>query len=396
MYDIENRLRFICYLPIPINNLVFVSFKSCIMSNQSRRTAIKSLTLAGAGAIFLPKLLWANSFRKKDKIGVALVGLGYYSTDLLAPALQQTKHCYLAGIVTGTPSKAEVWKKKYRIPDKNIYNYQNFHAIANNDDIDVVYVVLPPSMHEEYVAKAANAGKHVWCEKPMAMTEAECARMIEVCKKNKRKLAIGYRLQHEPNTKEYRRIINQKLLGKVIKLEDAAGYVDNRTNHWKQIRELGGGVLLDMGVYAIQGARLGTGMEPISVVSAKTSTTRPEIYKDGLAETAIATLEFPGGIMANIKTSFGENVNFMNITCEKGIIEMAPYSAYAGVKGKSPLGEINTSYQVPWQQANQMDNDALSIISNKPMLVPGEEGLRDIRIVEAILKSAASGQSVKL
>lgn len=366
------------------------------MSNQSRRTVIKSLALAGAGAIISPKLLWAHSYKKKDKIGVALVGLGYYSTDLLAPALQQTKHCYLAGIVTGTPSKAEAWKKKYNIPDKNIYDYQHFHEIANNDDIDVIYVVLPPSMHEEYVVKAAKAGKHVWCEKPMAMTEAECARMIEACKNNKRKLAIGYRLQHEPNTKEYRRIVNQKLLGKVLKLEDAAGYVDNRTNHWKQTRELGGGVLLDMGVYAIQGARLGTGMEPIAVLSAKTSTTRPEIYKDGLAETAIATLEFPGGVLANIKTSFGENVNFMNIHCEKGIIEMAPYSGYAGIKGKSPLGDINTSYQVPWQQANQMDGDALSIINNKPMLVPGEEGLRDIRIVEAILKSADTGKSVKL
>lgn len=366
------------------------------MGNLSRRTAIKSLTLAGAGAIISPKLLWSQYYNKKNKLGVALVGLGYYSTDLLAPALQQTKHCYLAGIVTGTASKAEAWKQKYNIPDKNIYNYQNFHEIANNDDIDVVYIVLPPSMHEEYVVKAAGAGKHVWCEKPMAMTEAECARMIEACKKNKRKLAIGYRLQHEPNTKEYRRIVNQKLLGKVLKLEDAAGYVDNRTNHWKQTKELGGGVLLDMGVYAIQGARLGTGMEPLSVVSAKTSTTRPEIYKDGLAETAIATLEFPGGIMANIKTSFGENVNFMNITCEKGVIAMAPYSAYAGVKGKSPLGEINTAYEVPWQQANQMDDDALSVINNKPMLVPGEEGLRDIRIVEAILRSASTGQSVKL
>ncbi|MBN8789745.1 MAG: Gfo/Idh/MocA family oxidoreductase, partial [Terrimonas sp.] len=190
--------------------------------------------------------------------------------------------------------------------------------------------------------------------------------------------------------------VNNKLLGKVLKLEDAAGYVDNRTNHWKQTRELGGGVMLDMGVYAIQGARLGTGMEPLSVVSAKTSTTRPHIYKDGLAETAIATLEFPGGVMANIKTSFGENVNFMNITCEKGIIAMAPYSAYAGVKGKSPLGDINTPYETPWQQANQMDDDAQSIMNNKPMLVPGEEGLRDIRIVEAILKSADTGRSVKL
>ncbi|MCC6287346.1 MAG: Gfo/Idh/MocA family oxidoreductase [Chitinophagaceae bacterium] len=366
------------------------------MHNQSRRTIIKSLALAGTGTIISPKLLWSYTAKKKHKLGVALVGLGYYSTDLLAPALQQTKHCYLAGIVTGTPSKAETWRQKYNIPDKNIYNYQNFHEIAANDDIDVIYVVLPPSLHEEYVVKAANAGKHVWCEKPMAMTEAACSRMIEACKKNKRKLAIGYRLQHEPNTKAYRKIVNQKLLGKVLSLEDAAGYVDNRTNHWKQTKALGGGVMLDMGVYAIQGARLGTGMEPLSVVSAKTSTTRPEIYKDGLAETAIATLEFPGGIFANIKTSFGENVNFMNITCEKGVIAIAPYSAYNGIKGKSPLGEINTPYEVPWQQANQMDDDALSIINNKPMLVPGEEGLRDIRIVEAILKAAEAGQSVKL
>jgi glucose-fructose oxidoreductase len=172
--------------------------------------------------------------------------------------------------------------------------------------------------------------------------------------------------------------------------------VENRTNHWKQIRAMGGGVMLDMGVYAIQGARLGTGMEPLSVVSAKTSTTRPQIYKDGLAETAIATLEFPGGVLANIKSSFGENVNFLNITCEKGVIELAPYSEYSGIKGKSPLGEIYTPYKVPWQQANQMDDDSLSIMNNKPMLVPGEEGLRDIRIVEAILKAADTGQSVKL
>ncbi len=366
------------------------------MNKISRRTLIKSLGLTGAGAIISPQFLWSRQSGKKDRLGVALVGLGYYSTDLLAPALQQTKHCYLAGIVTGTPAKAETWKKKYNIRDKNIYNYQNFDDIANNDEIDVVYVVLPPSMHEEYVVRAANAGKHVWCEKPMAITEDECDRMIKACNKNKRKLAIGYRLQHEPNTKAYRRIVNQKRLGKVLKLEDAAGYVENRTNHWKQIRELGGGVMLDMGVYAIQGARLGTGMEPLSVVSAKTSTTRPDIYRDGLAETAIATLEFPGGVLANIKTSFGENVNFMNIYCEKGDIEMEPFSAYAGVKGKSPLGEINTPYQVPWQQANQMDDDARSIINNQSMLVPGEEGLRDIRIVEAILKSAATGESVKL
>ena len=366
------------------------------MNPTSRRNAIKTLALGAGGILLSPHIIGSTGRKRKDKLGVALVGLGYYSTDLLAPALQQTKNCYLAGIVTGTPSKAEEWKTKYNIPEKNIYNYQTFDKIASNDDIDVIYIVLPPSMHKEYVVRAANAGKHVWCEKPMAVTAQECQEMIEACNKNKRSLAIGYRLHHEPNTQEYRRIIRQKLLGNVKKLDCAAGYRDDRTNHWKQKREMGGGVMYDMGVYAIQGARLGTNMEPVSIVSAKTSTTRPEIYKDGLDETAIATLEFPGGVFATIKTSFGEGINYMNITCDKGEINLEPYSGYSGVGGKSPLGEIRFPYSVPWQQAKQMDDDALSIMQGKPMLVPGEEGLRDIRIVQAIHQSARTGQQVKL
>ncbi len=366
------------------------------MNSISRRSALKTITVGGS-AILAANSLLAATGRKKDKLGVALIGLGYYSTDLLAPALQKTKHCYLAGIVTGTPSKAESWKRQYNIPDKNIYNYQNFDEIANNPDIDVVYIVLPPSMHKEYVIRGANAGKHVWCEKPMAISAQECQEMIDACNKNKRSLAIGYRLHHDPNTKEYRKIVNQKLLGKVKSVNCAAGYFDSRTDHWKQKKEMGGGVMYDMGVYAIQGARLGSGMEPLSVFEAKTSTTRPDIYKNGLDETAVAKLEFPGGVIASIKTSFGEGINFMDIDCEKGMIKLSPYSAYAGVKGTSPLGEINFPYDVPMQQTMQMDDDALSIIQGKPMLVPGEEGLRDIRIVEAVYKSAAGGgQKVKI
>lgn len=366
------------------------------MSLTTRRDVLKTLAFGTGSIILSPQFLRSAGQYKKDRLGIALVGLGYYSTDLLAPALQQTKNCWLAGIVTGTPAKAETWKTKYNIPENNIYNYQNFDQIANNDDIDVIYIVLPPSMHREYVIKAANAGKHVWCEKPMAMTVKECQDMIDACNKNKRSLAIGYRLHHEPNTQEYRRIMQQKLLGNVKQLNCAAGYRDNRTDHWKQKKEMGGGVLYDMGVYTIQGARLGTNMEPVSIVSAQTSTTRPEIYKNGLDETTIAILEFPGGVLATIKTSFGENINFLNIECEKGVIKMAPYSAYSGVKGSSPLGEINHYYTTPWQQAKQMDDDALAIMQGKPMLVPGEEGLRDIHIVEAIYQSAKSGKALKL
>lgn len=362
----------------------------------SRRSVVKTLALGSAAVLLAPNALFSACRSRKERLGVALVGLGYYSTDLLAPALQQTKHCYLAGIVTGTPSKAEAWKQQYNIPDKNIYNYGNFDQIANNPDIDVVYVVLPPSMHHEYVVRAARAGKHVWCEKPMALTEKECREMIEACRGAGRSLAIGYRLHHEPNTQDWRRIVKDKSLGAVKGLSCAAGYRESRTDHWKQKKEMGGGALYDMGVYSIQGARLGTGMEPVAVVSAKISTTRPEIYKDGLDETTEAVLEFPGGVMATIRTSFGENINHLHIAFQKGELRMEPYQSYSGIRGVSPLGAIHHPYSAPWQQARQMDDDALSIIQSKPVLVPGEEGLRDIRIVEAIRRSALTGQSVSL
>jgi glucose-fructose oxidoreductase len=378
------------------------------MNANSRRDALKNMALGSGLALIAPTTLLACAQKgnqeqqaetnevKKDKIGVALVGLGYYSTDILAPALQKTSNCYLAGIVTGTPSKADTWKEKYSIPEENVYNYENFDSIKDNPNIDAIYIVLPPSMHEEYVIRAANAGKHVWCEKPMAVTAQECQNMIDACNRHGVKLSIGYRLHHEPNTQEYRSIIDEKKIGAVKSLQCASGYRENRTDHWKQKKEMGGGVIYDMGVYSIQGARCGSGMEPIAVVSAKTTSTRPDIYKDGLADVVEATLEFPGGVMAEIKTSFAENTNFLTVDCEDGKLEMEPFSAYAGVKGKSPLGEINHPYEVPMQQAMQMDNDALAILEDKPVLVPGEDGLRDIRIVEAILKSAETGEKVML
>ena len=361
----------------------------------SRRETLKTLGLASGLSFISPKSLLAfGGTLRKEKLGVALVGLGYYSTDLLAPALQLTEHCYLAGIVTGTPAKAEAWKEKYNIPEKNIYNYDNFDTIKDNPDIDVVYVVLPPSMHREYVERAAAAKKQVWCEKPMAVTVAECQAMIDACQANGVSLSIGYRCQHEPNTQAYQAIVNQQKLGKVLSVDCAAGYFEGRTDHWKQSREMGGGVIYDMGVYSIQGARLGTGMEPVAVVSAKVCTERPEIYKDGLGDIVEAELEFPDGVTGKIKTSFFENINHLKIQCEEGMIEMSPFQGYAGNKGKSPLGEIDYPYQVPQQQAMQMDQDSLAILGNKPMPVPGEEGLRDIRIVEAVLESAATGKRV--
>lgn len=356
-----------------------------------RKFVVQSLT--GISGLALSTSLAGATFFQKKKIGVALVGLGYYSTDLLAPALQQTEHCYLAGVVTGTPSKAEEWKKKYNLPDKNIYNYNNIGEVANNPDIDVVYIVLPPSMHAEYAIKAANAGKHVWCEKPMAMTVRECQAMIDACNKNKVTLSIGYRLQHEPNTQKIMAFAKERPYGKIQEVTAEAGYFDPRKDHWKQKKELGGGAMYDMGVYPLNAARYSTGLEPIAV-TAKASTTRPEIYTE-VEETMEFTLEFPQGITASCVTSFGKGMNKLQVDCEKGWYKLEPFQGYSGIKGITSDGkQLNAT--VANQQAKQMDDDALAIINKKPMLVPGEEGLKDIRVVEAVYRSVEQKGRVKI
>lgn len=363
---------------------------------MTKRRDFLAKSLTGLGALALSHAAFANIIvpQKKTRLGVALVGLGYYSSDLLAPALQLTKSCYLAGIVTGTPSKAETWKQRYNIPDKNIYNYQNFDSIADNKDIDVIYIVLPPSMHAEYSIRAAKQGKHVWCEKPMAMTVNECQSMIDAAKSNKVKLSIGYRMHHEPNTKQIIQFRKDQTYGKIKSVMAQAGYFDPRTDHWKQKKSLGGGAMYDMGVYPLNATRYSTGLEPIAV-SAKASTNRPEIYKD-VEETMEFQLKFPQGITASCVTSFGKNMNELKVTCEKGWYELIPFQSYSGINGRTSDNKLLNA-TIPNQQARQMDDDALSIINNTPMMVPGEEGLKDIRVVEAIYRSAAqNGKEVSI
>ena len=176
------------------------------MSYITRR---RFLQIAGSG------LLVANSAHllaqpSKKKLGVALLGLGNYSTNLLAPALQHTKHCELRGIITGTESKIPQWQKNHSIKDRNVYTYSNMDDIANNDDIDVIYVVTPTGTHKDFAVRAANTGKHVWCEKPMAMDSEECQAIINACDKNGVTLSIGYRMQHEPNTRTFYQYLASK------------------------------------------------------------------------------------------------------------------------------------------------------------------------------------------
>ena len=360
---------------------------------QKRRTFVKQTGILLGGLGILPHYAFKIGF-KKEKLGVCLVGLGNYSANLLAPALQLTQHCELTGIVTGSPSKIPVWQGKYGVPDKNVYNYRNMDRIADNPDIDVIYIVLPTGLHAEYAIKAANTGKHVWCEKPMAKTGEECRAIIDACNKNKVKLSIGYRMQHEPNTQQIIKWSRTKPYGQIKNVKAHIGFaIRNPGNTWRMDKELGGGLLYDVGVYCINGMRYAIGEEPIAV-SARHENTRPEVFKE-VAETSIFQFDFPNGIKGDGKTTATENINILRADCENGWYELKPFQAYNGVKGKTSDGTLLNTY-IENQQARQMDDDALAILENRPVLVPGEDGMKDIVLLEAINKSAQTGRKVKL
>ena len=355
----------------------------------NRRKFLQQSSLAGLAAT-IPSFLFAC---QKKKLGVALVGLGYYSRDLLAPALTLTKHCELKGIVSSNPDKIKTWQQKYGIKDSNVYNYNNMHTIVNNPEIDIVYIVLPTSLHAKYSIIAANAGKHVWCEKSMAKTAAECQSIINACRDNKVQLTIGYRMHHESNTQKIMAYAKTKPFGKIQKIKAEAGFYASGSNgSWRQKKSMGGGAMYDMGVYCLNAARYVTGEEPIAV-TARQYSNRPS-FAD-VDETTEFTLEFPSGAIAECKSSFGENMNHLHVTCENGWYELKPFQSYSGVQGRASDGTIFPP-DPNNQQARQMDDDALAILHNKAVLAPGEEGLKDVRIIEAIFQSAASGKRVTL
>ncbi|WP_345949353.1 Gfo/Idh/MocA family oxidoreductase [Mucilaginibacter sp. PAMB04274] len=354
----------------------------------SRRSFMR-LAGIGAGALTLSSVwpAWAKT-KPGKKLGIALVGLGGYSSGQLAPALQQTQHCYLAGIVTGTPSKATDWAKKYNIPQNNIYNYQNFDSIKDNPDIDIVYVVLPVSMHKEFTIRAAKAGKHVICEKPMALNVADCLEMINACKKANRMLSIGYRLHFDPYHQEVMRLGQQKVLGALTSLEAANGFRWGSTPTWRLKKAMsGGGSLMDMGIYTIQAARYTTGEEPIAV-TAQQEKTRPDLFNE-VDETVFFELEFPGGFKAQCKSSYNNNWSSLKATTQRGGFELSPSFYYNGLQGKTTKGPL--VYQPMNQQAAQMDNFAQCVALRKPTRVPGEEGLKDMKVIEAIYRSMDNG-----
>jgi predicted dehydrogenase len=372
--------------------------------NESRRKFLYNLGLAGLSVPLISSgikcaddtktnpTLMTNENKKEGKLGIALLGLGGYAGGQLAPALQSTQHCYLAGIVTGTPSKIPTWQNKYSIPDKNVYNYGNLDSIRDNKDIDIVYVVTPNALHKDFVLRAAQAGKHVICEKPMATSVEDCDAMIAACKKAGKLLSIGYRLHFEPYNLEMVRLGTKKVYGDIKKITAGFGFTIGDPTQWRLKKALsGGGPMQDVGIYCVQGICYTTGIEPFAVTAQEGPKTDQTKFAE-VEQSLTWQFEMPTGVVSEGRSSYGDNFNFLTAEAEKGTFELTSAYGYSGQSGNTPEGPMNFPKII--QQAKQMDGFALSIKNDQPTIVPGELGKRDVKIIAAIYEAMRTGKKI--
>jgi glucose-fructose oxidoreductase len=362
-------------------------------SLHTRRTFVRNMTLGaaligGASAGSLAAELDEATKGGTRKLGVALMGLGLYSRGELGPALRQTKLCRLAGVVTGDPAKGRKWSRQYGFPEKNIWNYGTIHEMAGNPDIDIIYVVTPNALHLEHTLRSAAAGKHVICEKPMAVTAADCDTMIAACANAKVKLSVGYRLHYDPHHIELDRLAREKDFGALTNLSGEHSWTFSQ-RAWRIDKPLsGGGPLMDVGIYVIQAACRAAMGQPTSITARELPKTNPELF-NSVEETIEWTMEFPGGVRCRASSSYARNNNLFRAEGAKGWIEINPAYGYRGIEVETSRGHLNIA-PVP-QQALQMDDFASCILSGRETPVPGSMGRDHMAIIDAIYRSAADG-----
>ena len=351
----------------------------------------------GLAAAISPLASACAATESRRMAGYAIVGLGYYATQIIMPQFVNCKQSRVTALVSGDPAKARRYAAEYGVPERSIYNYANFDSIADNPDVDIVYVVLPNSMHAEYTIRAAQAGKHVLCEKPMAVSSPECEAMIAACRKADKKLMIGYRSHFEPHNLHAMRLRREGAIGKSRYVQAESGFPIGDPTQWRLKRALaGGGSMMDIGIYSVQALRYISGEEPTSVI-ARESTDRSDPRFSEVEDRVHWTFTFPSGLLGGGFSSYSSGHNHIRLTGDSGWIDLEPATSYGGqsmrVKRADARAETVTPPPGPAvnQFVGQLDHMAECAATGAEPIVNGEEGLRDLRIMEAIYRSAADG-----
>jgi predicted dehydrogenase len=379
--------------------------------NRSRRQFLGTAGLLGAGLISSsssgaepplappdkqpPELALPSP--PKKRVGWAVVGLGKLALEEIMPAFSQCRFARPAALVSGHRDKAERVAATYGVEKKHLYNYETFDQLADDSEVDVVYIVLPNSMHAEYTIRALEAGKHVLCEKPMAANVSECERMIAAAKSAGRKLMIAYRLRYEPFNETVIQLCRDERLG-AIRTFSASNCQQVEAPNIRLSRKLAGGPLGDIGIYCLNAARYVTGKEPVEATAFSYSPKDDPRFRE-VPATVGFSLRFPDGVIAQCDSSFdaAESRRF-RVHCAEGFIDLENAFGYRGQQLQIWQNGCRSQFEI--QPVNhfssEMDHFSECVIKNEPCRTPGEEGLADMRVMAAIEESARTGRTVKV
>ncbi len=337
--------------------------------------------------------------KRARKIRYAVVGLGHITQVAILPAFKHAnRNSELTALVSGDEKKLKVLSKKYG--GIRTYTYAQYEACLRSGDIDAVYIALPNTMHVDYAVQAAEAGIHVLCEKPMAMTAYGCNEMIEAAAQKKTQLMIAYRLHFEQATLNALKVVRSGRLGQLRILSSTFSTQVNDPDNIRLRREVGGGVLNDIGIYCINAARMLYEAEPIAVQGCFIQGTDFKRFSE-VPEMVSATLHFPDERLATFSCSFAAaGTSMLQLLGTKGVLTMSPAFTYTEpITQRLTINEKATvkTFRRRDQFAPELLHFSDCILKGTSPEPSGKEGLADVRIIEAITASAeANGGLVAL
>ena len=330
----------------------------------------------------------------KKKIRYAVVGLGHIAQTAVLPAFAHTENSELAALVTGTPEKDRQLSDRYGV---NSYNYDDMERAFDKEHIDAAYIATPNSLHREHTERAAQAGVHVLCEKPMAPTENDCDAMIQAAEENNVKLMIAYRLHfndanlHAVRVAQSGDLGEPRYFGSLFGLQVKEGNIRTR-------RALGGGTLFDIGIYCINAARYLFRDEPVEVVGLTANNDAKRFAE--IEEMAAAILRFPGQRLATFTCSFGSAaIAEYELVGTKGHLRLENAYEYQDEMKCVTTIDGKTSEKIfpPGDQfAPELIYFSDCIIYDRAPEPSGKEGLADVRVINSIYQSAEIGRAVRI
>ena len=340
----------------------------------------------------------------EERLGWAVVGLGAFALNHVIPAITRSQRCRLAALVSGNPDKAARVREAYGVPEARVYDYEGFDRLGEDEAVDVVYVVLPNGLHAAYTIRALEAGLHVMCEKPMANTVEECRAMIAAAERADRRLMIAYRAHFEPHNTRALAMRREGAFGDVkLVLGDTMRALDlsRPRDEWRVLRELaGGGSMMDIGIYALNGALMFLEETPTALVASIRNPEGDVRFRE-VEDMLVAQLRFPSGALANLSTSYTMSENRIQILGTGGTGLLNPATSYHGNELRETGAEVGTRIVPVGQPAarqftGEIDHLSRAVTEGFEPATSGAMGLRDVALIQAMYASAERGAWVEL